>query len=162
MADTLRNVPEPDVYEEDFYVWTQAQAALLIELARAGKLPDGLDGERLAEEIGDLGLSERRAAESLAQRIIEHLFKLAWTGRDEPVRGWRKEIRAWRPTLSRSFRRQPSLRAALERDLEALHADALAAILEDFLIDEPHCAPDLSRRWSLAQILGEADDPLGA
>lgn len=42
-------------YETDFYAWTQVQAARLRALpAGAG----GLDGERLAEEIGGLPKAE--------------------------------------------------------------------------------------------------------
>jgi uncharacterized protein DUF29 len=46
-------------YEEDFYAWTQAQAALL----REGKWHD-LDCEHLIEEIEDLGRSARKELRS--------------------------------------------------------------------------------------------------
>jgi len=48
-------------YDTDFYTWTQAQAAAL----RAGNWT-AVDREHLAEEIEDVGKSERRA-------VISHL-----------------------------------------------------------------------------------------
>jgi hypothetical protein len=54
------------LYESDFYAWTQAQAKELRRFARTRpNLP--LDLAHLAEEIRDLGKSERDAVFSLAQ-----------------------------------------------------------------------------------------------
>ncbi|HEX3208122.1 MAG TPA: DUF29 family protein, partial [Geminicoccaceae bacterium] len=57
------------LYETDFYAWTQAK-----ELRRFAKTRPNLplDLGHLAEEIRDLGKSERDAAFSLAQQIIQH------------------------------------------------------------------------------------------
>jgi hypothetical protein len=46
-------------YEQDFYGWTQEQAALL----RAGQLND-LDITNLIEEVESMGRSEKRALET--------------------------------------------------------------------------------------------------
>lgn len=63
----------PRLYDEDFYAWTRAQAEELRRLAATRpNLP--LDLELVAEEIEDLGKSERDAVFSLTQRIIEHLL----------------------------------------------------------------------------------------
>jgi hypothetical protein len=51
--------PVKSLYDEDFYAWTQAQAALL----RAQKASD-LDYANLAEEIESLGRSERKEVRS--------------------------------------------------------------------------------------------------
>ena len=48
----------PELYDQDFYQWTQEQAALL----REGAWQD-LDVINLAEEIESLGKSDRRALE---------------------------------------------------------------------------------------------------
>jgi hypothetical protein len=54
------------LYETDFYAWTQAQAKELRRFARTRpNLP--LDLEHLAEEVQDLGKSEHDAVFSLAQ-----------------------------------------------------------------------------------------------
>ena len=92
-------------YDDDFYAWTQEQAALLRQLPAVS---NRLDAELIAEEIEDLGRSEVRSAQSLCEHIIEHLLKLEYTGAGEPADHWRDEIVEWRlqleKTLTRSIR----------------------------------------------------------
>lgn len=67
----------PDVlYETDFYAWTRRQAEELrrLKLLRLHVEPD-LD--RVAEEIEDLGTSERDTGRSQVERILEHFLQLA-------------------------------------------------------------------------------------
>ena len=61
------------LYEADFYAWTQEQAKELRRLART-RSNAPLDLAHVAEEIQDLGKSEYEATFSLTQRIIEHLL----------------------------------------------------------------------------------------
>jgi len=62
-----------ELYERDFYAWTQAQARELRRLnATRPNLP--LDLPRLAEEIADLGKDRRDALRSWATRVIERLL----------------------------------------------------------------------------------------
>ena len=59
MPDGTR--PNGPDYDEDFYAWTQYQA----EVLRSMPCDDNrFDRDHVAEEIEDLGKSERRAAES--------------------------------------------------------------------------------------------------
>jgi len=60
----------PTLYEDDFYAWTQEQAALL----REGAMQD-LDLPHLAEEIESLGKSDLRALESHLEVLVLHLLK---------------------------------------------------------------------------------------
>ena len=57
-------------YDEDFYTWTQEQAALL----REGAVHE-LDLTNLAEEIESLGKSDRRALGSHLRNLVLHLLK---------------------------------------------------------------------------------------
>jgi hypothetical protein len=94
--------PPAESYEDDFYAWTEEQAALL------RRLPAGanrLDLERIAEEIEDLGRSELRAAQSLCEHIIEHLLKLEYAGLTEPAEHWCDEIVEWRLQLDKILTR---------------------------------------------------------
>jgi ATP-dependent exoDNAse (exonuclease V) beta subunit len=65
--------------------------------------------------------------------------------------------------LRRTFRREatPSIRNRIEERLPELHEDA-ADLVNDKLalleIDAPRV--DAARRWSLAELLGEEDDPI--
>lgn len=57
-------------YENDFYGWTQQQAALL----KAGRLND-LDIVNLIEEIETMGRSEKRELQSRLMVLLVHLLK---------------------------------------------------------------------------------------
>jgi len=159
MADDVRPLaPKAELYEADFYVWTQTQAAAL-RAAGASKVSPGqpvehLDWLHLAEEVEDLGRSNLNAAASLVQRILEHLFLLESSGREEPKRHWRAEIVAFRKSLRREL--SPSIRRKLQGMLEELHRDACdvaAAKLAAFETGAP--APDPSLRWTLEAVIEE-------
>jgi Domain of unknown function DUF29 len=62
-----------DLYDRDFVLWTEEQAAAL-RRAKASNLP--LDWENLAEEIESLGKSDRREIASQIRRILHHLLKM--------------------------------------------------------------------------------------
>ena len=64
-----------ELYDRDFYAWTQDQAAALRAWPEAMR-PNVLDIAHLAEEIEDLGSAQRTAAGSLLRQILIHLPKL--------------------------------------------------------------------------------------
>jgi hypothetical protein len=74
-------MPDGPRYDDDFYAWTQYQAEVLRTMRRAD---NRLDRERVAEQIEDLGKSERNAVRSQVRRIIEHLLKLSCSPSEEP------------------------------------------------------------------------------
>lgn len=86
------------LYEDDFYLWTQQQAALL---RRGPAVSNRLDYDLLAEEIEDLGKSELHACQSLCEHIIEHLLKIEYSGLTDPLDHWRDEIVEWRVQFER-------------------------------------------------------------
>lgn len=80
--------PEPLVgYDDDVLLWSQQQARLL----REGRFAE-LDIEHLADEIEDVGKSEKRELASRCAALIAHLLK--W--RFEP--SIRSE--SWRATIN--------------------------------------------------------------
>jgi hypothetical protein len=107
-----------ELYEDDFYAWTQEQAAAL----RALRGDNRLDAEHLAEEIEDLGRSDLQAVESYVQQIMAHLLKLDYSGFDLPRRHWRAEIVAFRGILRRKL--SPSLEWKVRQELSELYEDA--------------------------------------
>lgn len=143
------------LYDTDFYLWTQAQAAAL--RARAGS-DKTLDYDRLAEEIEDLGKSDYRAVTSAVRLILEHLYKLHATRRREPLGHWAGEIENFRLDI------EQKLTASIERmaraDLERLHLQAAKVAAKKFRFDEPEATIDPSLRWTWNEIMGEANDPL--
>jgi hypothetical protein len=76
------------LYAEDFYLWTQQQAALL----RTGKWQE-LDYENLAEEIASVGRSEKRELGHRLEVLLTHLLK--WQYRPEG----RWEGHSWEDTI---------------------------------------------------------------
>ena len=59
-----------DLYDTDFFAWTQQQAAALA----AGKASD-LDWANLAEEIESLGKHDRREIRNRLRVLVRHLLK---------------------------------------------------------------------------------------
>ena len=97
-----------DLYEHDFYAWTQDQAARLRAL---GARNDGVDVENLAEEVEGLGKSDRRAAGKLIEQALIHLMKLAHHPARENRAHWRAELRGFRGQIADIFVDSPSLHA---------------------------------------------------
>ena len=110
--------PQGPDYDDDFYAWTQHQAAVL----RAMPVTDNrFDRENVAEEIETLGRSERDAVRSQVRRIIEHFLKLQFSPVQEPPYGWMRSITDARAQLG------DKLSTTLRRDAES----ALATVSDD-------------------------------
>jgi hypothetical protein len=126
-----------DLYDEDFYAWTQQQA----EALRTHFQGDNrLDVEHLAEEVEDLGKSELHAIESFVVQIVAHLLKLDYSGHAAPRPHWRAEILNFRQNVARKT--TPSIRRAVERELEELYRSGRQVAAAGALVHEP----DLIRR----------------
>lgn len=156
MADDQR---PGDLYERDFYLWTQRQAEALRAEAKRPPGSNEVDWDLVAMEIEDMGGRDARECYSRAATIIEHLFKLAWTARTEPRNGWRRTILTQRSEFG--FAVTPTIRKKVAGKLEELHIKAAALAERLFEDEEPATARNPSLRWTLPQILGEEDDPLG-
>ena len=144
-----------DLYDQDFYLWTKAQA----EALRAhGRALDNLDYDHIAEELEDLGTSQRQKAESLVRQIIAHLYKLAASRNPYPQNHWAGEVIEFRLMLAKPLTQ--SIRNDIEADLEAIHRDAFRVAERKMAAFEPDVAIDGGQRWTLPQVLGETDDPL--
>jgi Domain of unknown function DUF29 len=98
------------LYEQDWYAWTQDQAARLRAWPEQLR-PNGLDVEHLAEEVEDMGGAQRRAVESYLHLIILHFLKLEFHPATEARLHWMAEVDIFRSSLEREFRHSPSLRA---------------------------------------------------
>jgi hypothetical protein len=118
-------MPDGPRYDDDYFAWTQYQASVLRTMGRAD---NRLDRERVAEEIEDLGKSERNAVYSQIARILEHFLKLAYSPAEPPRYGCMASIVEARQALGRH--RTPTLRNAARQEFAALYRDAreIAAI----------------------------------
>ncbi len=112
-------MPDGPRYEDDFYAWTQHQA----EVLRTMPVSDNrFDREHVAEEIEDLGKSERDAVRRQIRRIIEHLFKLGYSPARQPRFDWMHSISDARSALEDKL--SPTLRRDTGAMLERLYAQA--------------------------------------
>ena len=83
-----------DLYEEDFFVWAERQAALL----RAGRF-DELDLDNVIEEVEDLGGALKRSALNNARVVVEHLLKLQHSPAQDPRHSWEATVLEHRSRL---------------------------------------------------------------
>jgi len=91
------------LYEQDYAAWLLETATLL----RAGKL-DAVDITNLAEELEDMGHSEKRAVKSNLEVLLRHLLKYQY---QPQLRSniWRFTILEHRDRLAEAFSDSPSL-----------------------------------------------------
>jgi len=100
------------LHDQDFHAWTEQQAACLER-----RDTDDLDWSRVAEEIRDMGISQRKALQSHLTVLVVHLLKLRYSRARDPRRKWRHECDNARQEIADEMERSPSL--AQHRD-EAL------------------------------------------
>ena len=99
-------------YDRDLIAWATENAALL----RAGKL-DRIGAAHIAEELDDLGKSERRALGNQLRNLVMHLLK--WEFQPERRTGsWRSSIDNARAEIAEILEDSPSLRPAAAERLE--------------------------------------------
>jgi hypothetical protein len=141
-----------ELYEQDFVAWTERQAHELRAL-RASRWNGPLDLEHLAEEIEDLGRSQRHACESLLEQIIIHLLKLRCTKAEAPRSHWANEIDLFRNELQR--RLTPTIRQHLATNLDAHYQTAARLVTRALAREEPDTSPDIPSEcpWTLDGIL---------
>lgn len=124
-------------YEQDFFTWTQEQAAYL----KQGRF-DLLDLEHLAEEVADMGKSEQRELAHRLAILIAHQLKLqVQVDRTRThEKSWRSTIRTQRRSLSRHLDQNPGLKnpAQMTKALETAWDDG-----RDLAIRETGLDPDL-------------------
>jgi len=134
-----------ELYELDFFEWTVRNG----ELLRAGRFGEA-DLEHIAEEIEDMGKSERHELGSRLCVLLSHLLKWKFQPGSRS-RSWRATIRGQRLGLHRLLREMPSLRRYLREEVSEVYPEAIErAIAETSLPDEnfPPACP-----FSFEQIL---------
>ncbi len=137
-----------DLYEQDFYAWTQRQAALL----KTGRLSE-LDVAHLTEELESMGRSEWHELVDRLAVLLAHLLK--W--RCQPERrgnSWRLTIEEQRRRIARRLKKSPSLRHDSGEALAEAYADAVLKAAKETGIDR-QAFPDQCP-FTLEQILDAA------
>ena len=116
----------PARYEDDIYVWSRHQAAVLRRMAETpAALPNDLDIENVAEEIETLGRSELQAVESRLVRMLEHVIKAASSPTAYPATMRQAEVTREQGDAENGYR--PSMRQALDLERVWRRARRVAA-----------------------------------
>ncbi len=103
-----------ELYDDDFYAWTQATAALV----QAGKWHE-IDPACLTEELHDLGVSQYNAVSSDLYQVLFHLLKWQYQpARQVDSHSWRDSIVEHRDRIARLCTRSPALRRHLPAMLQ--------------------------------------------
>jgi hypothetical protein len=123
-------------YQTDFYAWTQQQAKLL-----RNKEIDRIDWCNLAEEIEDMGRSEKRQLESRLEILIMHLLKWQFQPNFRS-RSWQLTIKEQRLRLEKLLAENPSLKSSLADIKEKIYPLAvISAEKETGLSSFPETCP---------------------
>ncbi len=147
-----------DLYDRDFLLWTQEQAAAL-RRAEAAHVNLPLDWENLAEEIESLGKSLRRELASQIRRVLRHLYKLEASPSSDPRAGWHSSIRDARADIEYVLAESPSLRREVG-NLIAKQARIAAELAADDLAQHGETSDAVWSRlsaggFSSEQVLGD-------
>jgi hypothetical protein len=146
-----------ELYERDYYAWIQNQVRALREHCIEEIWTN------VAEEIEDLGKSEKHSVESHIARIVEHLLKLAYAparAKSFNRRGWEITVREARRQIRRFLTESPSLRRKMREVLPHAYQGGCNAVLITTNLPEA-AVPEISS-WSLEQVLDEGFLPNGS
>lgn len=134
-----------NIYDSDFYTWTEKQTNLL----RMGRLAE-LDVAGLIEEIEGMSASERRELKNRLQVLLAYLLK--W--RFEPQRqskSWKLTIKAQRIGVRQCLQENPGLKSKRETIFAAAYELAKVYAAAETGLDETIFPNDCP--WSFEQIM---------
>ena len=138
-------MPAHHYYKTDFFAWTQEQSALIL----ARKWSE-IDVEHLAEEVEDMGKSERRSLERRLEILLMHLLK--WQiQKDRRSNSWRRTIKDQHRRLEKLLIENPSLKAELLEFVEDVYPSAIVAAANETGLDDENFPANCP--YSVEQIL---------
>ncbi len=136
------------IYEHDFLLWTEQQAALL----RAGKLAE-LDSEHILEEIESMGKEQKLALQSLLRLIMLHLLKLNYSPAKDPRNKWIEELLEFRAQAENRLEETPSLQHYAHELFDKAWPQARRIAIKTFNIYGEKAAIPLECPYTLQQVL---------
>lgn len=120
----------PELYEKDFYAWTQKNA----ELLREGRLSE-IDLDNLIEELESMGRGEKRAFMDCLAVLIAHLLKWHYLP-ERRSRSFRYTIKEQRRKALDLLEDSPSLKPEIEHGIGKAYEDAVLLAVRDTELDE--------------------------
>ena len=107
MATARQLEQAPNLYEQDFLSWIEAQAKALKD-----RQVEALDWDNLVEEIESMGRSQRNELKSRLRVLLMHLIKWHWQPEKRST-SWQLAIKEQRLSLRDLLEMSPSLRPSL-------------------------------------------------
>ena len=135
------NLPLVNLYETDFYAWTQKQ----LDLLRQRDL-NNLDIENLIEEIDSLGKQERRELVNRLIVLIAHLLKWEYQI-DRRSRSWYLTIREQSRAIRRLLKESPSLKPYLPEAIADAYEDAVILAAKETGMKLRDFPTEVSYKW---------------
>jgi hypothetical protein len=136
-----------NIYETDFYAWTQEQAALL----RANKWSQ-IDLPNLIEEIESLGKQQRQELRNRLSVLMGYLLKWDYQPQHRS-RSWLATLRVQRRDTLRLLKDNSSLNPYLEEAIQEAYENAKDLAMGETDLPE-HTFPS-SCPYSMSEILGD-------
>jgi hypothetical protein len=147
VATATKQYPPPTSHESDFYTWALESA----DAIRQGRF-DGVDWDAVADELEDMGRSERRALENRFEVMLAHLIKWRFQHEHRST-SWTGTIKEQRRKAARLLRQNPGLKSLFPELISDAYESARALAERDTGIDEANFPP--SCPWTVEQILDE-------
>lgn len=135
------NLPLIDLYETDFYAWTQKQAQLL----RQHQL-DCLDIENLVEEIDSLGKQQQQELVNRLGILLAHLLKWEYQP-SKRSRSWLTTIREQRRKIVKLLQKNPSLKSFLNEAILEAYVSGVDLAIEETGIEIDNFPSKIPYAW---------------
>lgn len=136
-----------NLYDTDFYAWTQEQAKLI-----KAKAFDKLDLTNLIEEVECMGKHEKRELRSRLIQLLMHLLKWKYQ-HEEQSKSWARTIREQRYQIKMVLKDNPSLKPTLQEYIADAYSYSRTDAHEEtgvFLKNFPETC-----EWTIEQILND-------
>ncbi|MDM9380398.1 DUF29 domain-containing protein [Chlorogloeopsis sp. ULAP01] len=139
-------MPALNLYETDFYAWTQEQARLLRD-----KKWSQIDLPNLIEEIESLGKQQRQELRNRLSVLIGHLLKWEYQPQHRS-RSWLATLRVQRRDTLRLLKDNPSLKSYLDDALQEAYENARDLAMGEAL---PEQTFPLACPYNLTEIMSD-------
>ena len=136
-----------NLYERDFFAWTEEQAKLIEESAF-----NKLDLVHLSEELHLMGASEKRELSHRLEVLLMHLLKWKYQP-SRQCKSWTRTIKVQRLDLNQHLNQTPSLKAKVNDYIADAYEKAVLFAAEETNLDEENF-PALCE-WNAKQILDD-------
>jgi hypothetical protein len=125
----VKPISDVDLYQTDFYAWTQLQAKLLEQ-----QIWHELDISNLIEEIAGLGKQQQQELRNRLGILVGHLLKWDYQPQKRS-KSWKATIREQRHQVQLNLQENPILKSYLLTAVDDSYELALALVVRETPLD---------------------------